>query len=450
MRKVLSLFVDYTLLVLSTIIAFELSPSFVEEVFVGNWLNPHIQLSVIFLPLAMLVGIRVIALGWGLDRKNLLEKQIRILAGLLVGILVFQLITALTTATLTSRFVHLIALAYGNSFLMGARICYSRLAPKYTSRVVVFGSANCFAEISRIISKSSNLEYVAVGFVSETDSGDNPQNIRYINRKGQMLHYCRDNKIDMILVDTAQMINVGDTKTLMLCTASGIRVMDIASFYERNFNRVYEKSVDERWFWGYDPAYLHPYFTAFKRGVDVTVSVFGLLTVAIFAPFVALAIKLQDGGPIFYSQIRTGLLNKPFHIYKFRTMRIDAEKAGAQWAKEKDHRVTWLGKLLRKTRFDEVPQFWNILKGDMSFVGPRPERPEMIATIEKSIPFYRYRHLIKPGLTGWAQINYPYGASIEDTRNKLSYDFYYLKYSSITLDLIIIARTLVAMARGAR
>jgi len=165
---------------------------------------------------------------------------------------------------------------------------------------------------------------------------------------------------------------------------------------------------------------------------------------------VILAIKLQDRGAVIYSQIRVGLYNEPFRIFKFRTMRVDAERDGAQWAKQNDDRTTAIGRFMRKTRIDEVPQFWNILKGDMSFIGPRPERPNFVDMIEHDVPFYRYRHLIKPGLSGWAQINYPYGASIDDAREKLSFDLYYLKYASVTLDMLIVLRTVGAMVKGAR
>src|SRR5262249_52563196 len=142
---------------------------------------------------------------------------------------------------------------------------------------------------------------------------------------------------------------------------------------------------------------------------------------------------------------RVGLYGKDFKILKFRTMRTDAESGGAQWAKKNDPRATLLGRILRKSRLDEIPQLWNILLGEMSFVGPRPERPEFVLQLEQQIPFYRYRHLIKPGLTGWAQINYPYGASVEDARNKLSFDLYYLKRASVYLDIVITLKTVGAM-----
>jgi exopolysaccharide biosynthesis polyprenyl glycosylphosphotransferase len=236
----------------------------------------------------------------------------------------------------------------------------------------------------------------------------------------------------------------------MECTASGLSVMDLNFFVESRLARVEPDALSEDWFWSQDPLYFHPIFTSFKRLIDITFSLAGLVAFAPLFPVVALLIKLQDGGPIFYSQTRVGHFNKPFTIYKLRTMKMDAESGGAKWASKTDTRVTWVGKLLRKTRLDEVPQFWNVLLGDMSLIGPRPERPELVDTIAPEVPFYRYRHLAKPGITGWAQINYPYGASVEDARRKLTYDLYYLKNASFTLDLQIILGTFMAMVKGAR
>jgi lipopolysaccharide/colanic/teichoic acid biosynthesis glycosyltransferase len=165
---------------------------------------------------------------------------------------------------------------------------------------------------------------------------------------------------------------------------------------------------------------------------------------------VALAVKLTSAGPVFYTQTRVGRLGLPFQIFKFRTMRTDAEKDGAVWAQKNDDRVTPIGKFLRRSRLDEIPQFWNILKGEMSFVGPRPERPEFVHELEEKIPYYQMRHLVNPGLTGWAQIRYRYGASVEDSKRKLAFDLYYVRHYGIGLDLEIILRTLIAMAQGAR
>jgi len=165
----------------------------------------------------------------------------------------------------------------------------------------------------------------------------------------------------------------------------------------------------------------------------------------------ALLIKLEDGGPIFYSQWRSGLDGKPIKVWKLRSMRIDAEQAGVQWSRRGDPRITRIGRLLRVTRLDELPQLWSVLTGTMSLIGPRPERPKIEKDLKRHIPHYRLRHLIKPGLSGWAQVNYPYGASLADSEKKLSYDLFYLRNPSFWLDLLILFKTirLVFNARGA-
>jgi len=162
----------------------------------------------------------------------------------------------------------------------------------------------------------------------------------------------------------------------------------------------------------------------------------------------ALLIKLEDGGPVFYGQWRSGLDGEPFKVWKLRSMRVDAEQAGAQWSGRGDPRITRIGRLLRVTRIDELPQLWAVLTGSMSLIGPRPERPEIEECLERHIPHYRLRHLIRPGLSGWAQVNYPYGASLLDSTNKLSYDLYYLRNSSFWLDLLILFKTIRLVFNG--
>jgi lipopolysaccharide/colanic/teichoic acid biosynthesis glycosyltransferase len=164
----------------------------------------------------------------------------------------------------------------------------------------------------------------------------------------------------------------------------------------------------------------------------------------------ALLVKLSGPGPAFYQQTRVGRYGRTFSMLKLRTMRVDAENGEARWAQGNDPRQTGLGRVLRRTRFDELPQLLNILVGEMSFVGPRPERPEFVATLEKEIPYYAWRHAVRPGLTGWAQINYPYGSSVEDSLRKLEYDLYYIRNFSLATDLFIVLRTVAAAMRGAR
>jgi lipopolysaccharide/colanic/teichoic acid biosynthesis glycosyltransferase len=173
----------------------------------------------------------------------------------------------------------------------------------------------------------------------------------------------------------------------------------------------------------------------------------GVLSLPI-ALFTAVVIKLESSGPIFYRQERVGKNGRPFNVMKFRSMRADAEKAGPVWASKDDDRTTRVGKIIRKLRIDEIPQFWNILRGEMDFVGPRPERPHFVSQLAEEIPYYEQRHLIAPGLTGWAQIKYPYGASVEDARQKLQYDLYYIKNQSLVLDAIILFETIKIILFG--
>jgi len=190
----------------------------------------------------------------------------------------------------------------------------------------------------------------------------------------------------------------------------------------------------------------------FRRLVSVTVSFLGLAVCLPFIPIIILAVRLSSPGPIFFRQTRVGLRGRPFSVIKFRTMRQDAEAQGAVWATKNDPRVTRLGRFMRATRLDEIPQLWNVLRGEMGFVGPRPERPEFVQWLSSEIPFYELRHLIRPGITGWAQVRYRYGASLEETKQKLEYDLYYVKHLSLGLDLLIMFETVktILLRRGAQ
>jgi exopolysaccharide biosynthesis polyprenyl glycosylphosphotransferase len=189
---------------------------------------------------------------------------------------------------------------------------------------------------------------------------------------------------------------------------------------------------------------------AVKRLSDAVLA-FSLLVVSLpVALLIALAIRLRGDGPVFYAQTRVGRYGRPFRMLKFRTMRVDAEQGAARWAQDADPRATTIGRFLRRTRLDELPQLVNVLVGEMSFVGPRPERPEFVSELERAIPYYAWRHVVRPGLTGWAQITYGYGASIEDARRKLEYDLYYIRHYSVGTDLFIVLRTVSAALRGAR
>jgi sugar transferase (PEP-CTERM system associated) len=224
---------------------------------------------------------------------------------------------------------------------------------------------------------------------------------------------------------------------------SGIAFDHLASVYERYTGKIAVENLRPSWLIFSSGFRNTPVLAAAKRVLDVTAAAIGLVAAAPLMLAVAIAVKLTSRGPVLYSQQRVGQNGRVFAIRKFRSMREDAEAAtGAVWARPDDERLTPVGRLIRTTRLDELPQLWNVLVGDMSLVGPRPERPEFVESLTRQIKFYGQRHAVKPGLTGWAQIRYSYGSSVEDALQKLQYDLYYLKHMSIALDAFIILSTL--------
>lgn len=238
--------------------------------------------------------------------------------------------------------------------------------------------------------------------------------------------------------------------TLMGARLAGNFVLDLSEFYEMMWRKVPVEYLQPYWFVFEKGFYLlsNPFGSRLKRLTDVFLSI---LLFLITWPIILLAmimIGIDSKGPIFYRQTRTGKNNEPFSILKFRSMTVNAEAKGAQWAQANDSRVTRVGRWIRLTRIDELPQLWNVLRGDMSFIGPRPERPEFNEELEKQIPYYRLRYLVRPGISGWAQTRYPYGASIEDAREKLCYDLFYIKNYSLLLDISIILKTVKVVLFG--
>jgi sugar transferase (PEP-CTERM system associated) len=231
-------------------------------------------------------------------------------------------------------------------------------------------------------------------------------------------------------------------EALLACRTAGFPVYEYHRFLEKEIGRVDLKRLDYGWLLYSDGFTFTVIDLVLKRLLDITASAILLFLTAPFLAVAALAVKLQDGGPVLYRQERVTRGGRVFRILKLRTMTQNAERHGAVWAQVGDPRVTKVGRFLRRTRLDELPQLINILKGDMSFVGPRPERPEFVAELATKLPLYNERHLVRAGLTGWAQINYPYGASLDDARSKLSYDLYYVKNFSVLFDVLIILQTL--------
>ena len=233
-----------------------------------------------------------------------------------------------------------------------------------------------------------------------------------------------------------------DLEQLLACKKAGFPVVQYLSFVEHEIRRVDIKRMDLGWLVFSDGFYFGAIDRFLKRAFDLTVSLIMLVLTAPFLLFGIAAVRLDGPGPVFYRQERVTLDGAIFRILKLRTMREDAEASGAVWAARQDNRITRAGQFLRRARIDELPQLINILKGEMSFVGPRPERPMFVEELAAQIPLYRERHMVKAGLTGWAQVNYPYGASVDDARSKLSYDLYYVKNFSILFDFVILLQTL--------
>jgi len=350
-----------------------------------------------------------------------------------VAILFFYLIPFFGIAPKTNLVLNIIILTI---LIYLWRQIFNRLikSPALLNNVLIIGNNKETEQLIGYVKENPQLGYYIKKMISEKDTKLVSNLIEtVVKEKIQTIVTVPDPRNDGTLV-----------RNLYHCLPLKITLFDLPKFYERLTGKIPVSVIEETWFLENLMDAQRSVYEIFKRFFDLIFGlILGLTTLPLY-PFVALAVKLDSVGPIFYRQKRVGQDNKIFNIAKFRSMVQNAEKNGAQWAVKNDPRTTRIGSFLRKTRLDELPQFWNVIKGEMSFVGPRPERPEFVfgANMERQIPFYQIRHLVKPGLTGWAQINFEYGSSYEDTIEKLQYDFYYLKNRSFLLDLSIVLKTL--------
>jgi sugar transferase (PEP-CTERM system associated) len=274
-----------------------------------------------------------------------------------------------------------------------------------------------------------------------------------VGNGGGLVDTVRNEKAKKIVISLSERRGVLPIKDLLACKLSGVEVVDAPSFYEELTGKLLIEDIKPSWFVLSDGFRKTGFRSISKRIFDILFAIICLAITVLYVPIIALLIKLDSRGSVFFRQVRTGEGGKDFLIYKFRTMRQDAEsETGAVWAQKNDTRITRMGRFLRKSRLDELPQLFNVLKGDMSFIGPRPERPEMITALEVIIPYYSERHSVKPGITGWAQVKYSYGGSVEDAIEKLKYDLFYIKHMSLFLDLLILLETVkvVLFGRGGR
>lgn len=337
-------------------------------------------------------------------------------------------------------------------------LCHAtyRLYVKYQGfarRIVILGVGTTAGNIGALI-PASDENYLLSGYIRCSDELPEVPPDWILENTGGLYETVKREKADKIVVSLSERRGVFPISDVMACKLEGVEVVDAPSFYEQVTGKLFLEGINPSWIIFSDGFNVSLVRKVFKRVMDVICATVGIILTAPFLPLIALAIKLDSPGPVFYRQKRVGEREKNFVLYKLRTMRTDAESGtGAVWAQKNDSRVNRrLGAFFRKFRIDELPQFFNILCGDMSMVGPRPERPEFVSKLKEIIPYYSERHFVKPGVTGWAQVRYPYGASVEDAMEKLRFDLYYIKNLTLAFDFMIILETIqvVLFRRGSR
>ena len=317
-------------------------------------------------------------------------------------------------------------------------------------RLLIYGAGSSGRELYNVL--KSHSDYHVIAFVDD----DQAKHDLIIDRApvlgsgDKLTDFIKEYTIDKVIVCVSRGIRLDVYPQLIKAKFMGVAVYEMPTFYEKISNKISIVHTSDVWL-GYSNisgVKKNIYNLKFKNFIDKTLAIIGLMLTLPLSILTAIFIKMESKGPVIYAQSRVGLDEIVFTLYKFRSMHVHAEANGAVWAQKNDPRITRVGRIIRFLRIDELPQLWNVLKGEMSFVGPRPERPEFVKHLEKEIPYYMLRHSVKPGITGWAQINYKYGASPEDAQEKLQFDLFYIKNRDFILDLYIMLRTLRVMLSG--
>jgi sugar transferase (PEP-CTERM system associated) len=337
--------------------------------------------------------------------------------------------------------------------ILGWRLLFNQLNGSLTlqERILVVGTGETARKVVRQILNQREFAYRVIGFIDDDPSriGERIVNPGIVGTPADMAELIERHQIDRIIVGLSDRRGKLPIEELLRAKMAGIRVEDATTTYERVTGKILIDDLRPSWLIFSDGFRVSRMTRWMKRSIDLTLSlILGLVSFPLMV-LTAIAIAVESGRPVLYCQERVGENGKCFTLCKFRSMRTDAEKEGTPiWATAKDDRVTRVGRFIRTTRLDELPQIWNVLRGDMSFVGPRPERPFFVAELAKGIPFYQQRHAVKPGLTGWAQVKYRYGSSLEDAMEKLRYDLYYIKHLSVFFDLTIVFDTVKVVLFG--
>lgn len=385
---------------------------------------------------------------------NRRELMLRLVQALGIAWALLALLFYFVPPLLIGRGVSVISVPLVLGLLLTWRIFIHSLTghPEIGEKILVVGTGKTALDTAEAVWERRDAGYRIAGFISE--NGAKPMDKlgrSVILGKGPDLESVIINeKIDRVVIAVRERRGAFPTEALLKMSLAGdVSIEECTSFFERITGKVHVDMLRPSWLIFAGRRRDSPVKTLFREMMHRLLALFGLVFSLPFSILTAILIKLESRGPIFYKQERVGKGGKPFNVIKFRSMRTDAEKDGKPiWAVTNDERITRVGKVIRATRIDEIPQFWNILKGDMNFVGPRPERPHFVKQLATEIPYYDHRHLVAPGLTGWAQIKYPYGGSVADAIQKLQYDLYYIKNQSLTLDLVIVFETVKTVLFG--
>ncbi len=379
----------------------------------------------------------------------------RLLVAVSLGVILLALLDFVLPGMTLWRSNSLYAMLYAIGLLMGVRLLLGTALDSaiFKRRVLVLGAGTRAKRIADLGERPDS-SFIIAGHIDMHEGPPQMKNAIRRDAIDSLSDYVIRWQVSEVVLALDERRNALPLADLLRIKTTGVHVNEFSSFIERETGRVDLASTNPSWLIFSDGFSAGQRMSSFfKRLFDIVASLALLLLTAPVILLFAILIKLESRGGAFYRQQRVGLFGQPFQVIKLRSMRADAEKEGkAVWAEEDDPRITRIGRFIRKVRIDELPQAWSVLKGDMSFVGPRPERPAFVADLEEKLPFYAERHMVKPGITGWAQINYPYGASVEDSRNKLEYDLYYAKNYTPFLDILILLQTLrvVLWPEGAR
>lgn len=379
------------------------------------------------------------------------EAYVQLLFGLGVLALLLAGLGFLVPGVMLGNNAFLMGLSIATAALLAWRTLYDWLVrqPFLRERVYVLGAGERAQRLVETLREHTDLGMEVVGWAGALGNGSLTR-----EEMGRMLQgLSKNHSLDRVIVALQDRRGTLPVRELLDLRMSGVKVEEATALLEKTSGKIEVEDLHPSNLIFSEGFRLNPYFLYVRRVISVLVSLTALILCLPLLPLLVLAVRLSSPGPILYRQKRVGRDGVVFDCYKFRTMRADAEAdTGPTWASDDDPRITAIGRLLRRTRLDEIPQLWNVLRGDMGFVGPRPERPEFVERLSRELPYYHLRHILRPGITGWAQIRYRYGNTVEDAKEKLRYELYYVKHLSLGLDVLIMLHTLkiVLLGRGAK